>query len=197
MGARGIDDRDAVVLLWLIGACTIGFISFCVWQCATSGSTEYTVTITSVDGLDPALDLGIDRPALSPVFDITVHINNTLYKVHKQCIGEDSSAAVSYANALLGKGTVPAFCAQALGVGGAAATAWTMNVQLPRLLRNRLAGELERGEAVVDVVVRSPGAGQCHRHGCNDKVLVCKAKIGGRSSPCFLRETISDTSANR
>ncbi|OEL13296.1 hypothetical protein BAE44_0025686, partial [Dichanthelium oligosanthes] len=62
------------------------------------------------------------------------------------------------------------------------ATAWGQDVVVPRFLRERLAGELERGEGEVDVQVTTPG--QCHT--CGDTVLVCKAKIGGGPSPCWL-----------
>jgi hypothetical protein len=156
-------------------------IPFCVgWLAFTSGNTEYTVTITSVDGLDPAaLE---QRSDLSPVIGIAVRIDNSRYKLGGQCLGMNSYAVVSYGDAVLGKGTVPEFCACTLGVGEAAATAWGMDVQVPRFLRDRLAGELMRGEAVLDVAVRTPG--NCHR--CMDTVLVSKARIGGDPSPCLV-----------
>jgi hypothetical protein len=160
-------------------------IGYLIYLDVTSGNIEYTVTITSVDGLDPAVleqrsDLAM--AALSPVFGISVRIDNSRYKVGETCLGMRSSAVVSYGDAVLGKGTVPEFCACKLGVGEAAATAWGMDVQVPRFLRERLAEELRRGEAVLDVVVRTPG--DCR--GCMDTVVVSKARIGGGPSPCLV-----------
>ena len=115
---------------------------------------EYTVAITSVDGLDPALDLHSDRQVLSPVFGITVHIDNTHNQIVPKCVGGvGSSAIVSYGEALLAKGAVPELCVHTSGVGEVAAEAWGLNVQVPQFLRDRLAGELESGQAVVDVAV--------------------------------------------
>ncbi|SPT20726.1 unnamed protein product [Triticum aestivum] len=175
-----------------------GFVYFLVWENTRPGDTKYTVTITSVDGLDPALDLHSDRQVLSPVFGITVHIDNTHNQIVEKCVGGvGSSAIVSYGDALLAKGTAPWFCVQTTKVGEAATKAWGLNVQVPHFLRDRLAGELERGQAVVDVAVRTPGGGGCYIDGCVDTVLVCKAKIGGGSSPCFLARTVSGTTGNR
>jgi hypothetical protein len=50
------------------------------------------------------------------------------------------------------------------------ATAWGEDVVLPRFLRERLSGELERREASLDVQVTMPAAAGCSR--CTDKVLV-------------------------
>ncbi|KAE8806046.1 hypothetical protein D1007_17845 [Hordeum vulgare] len=154
----------------------------------SSRSPEYTVAITSVDGLD----LRSGRPALSPVFGIALHVDNTREKVVPACVGVDSYAAVSYGDVLLGEGSVPPFCAGIKAVGEVAATAWGMDVHLPHFLRDRLAGELERGQVVVDVAVRTPGGGGCFVNGCLDKVLFCKAKIGGGSpSRCFVANPVS------
>ncbi|XBI59828.1 hypothetical protein VPH35_040835 [Triticum aestivum] len=175
-----------------------GFVYFLVWIITAGADSKYTVNITSVDGLDPAQDLHSDRQALSPVFGITVQIDNTHNKLAGKCVGGDgSSVVVSYGDALLGKGMVPGFCVQPTRVGEAASKAWGMNEQVPHFLRDRLAGELERGQAVVDVAVRTPGGGGCYIDGCVDTVLVCKAKIGGGSSPCFLARTVSGTTGNR
>ncbi|KAK1684131.1 hypothetical protein QYE76_044979 [Lolium multiflorum] len=195
--------RTSIFLLAAAVACGIGFLFYVAWLGITSGNTEYTVTITGVDGLDAAaLRQRGDLAALSPVLDIAVRIDNTLNKAGNQCFGKHASAVVSYRDAVLGKGTVPEFCAQTLGVGETTATAWAMDAQMPRFLRDRLAGEMERGEAVLDVAVRAPGsgscdlqdcvdgivvrprgAGSCYVYRCMDLLLDCKAKIGGGPSP--------------
>ncbi|VAH49469.1 unnamed protein product [Triticum turgidum subsp. durum] len=177
----------------LFFGCTAAVLFLILWPMVSSRGPEYTVAITSVDGLDPARDLHGDRPALSPVFGITVHVDNTREKVLRACVGVDSFAVVSYGDVLLGRGSVPSFCAEKLGVCEVAATAWGMDVHLPHFLRDRLAGELERGQVVVDVTVRSPGGDGCYINGCLDKVIICKAKIGGGPSRCFVTETASGT----
>ncbi|XBJ03082.1 hypothetical protein VPH35_022323 [Triticum aestivum] len=167
-----------VAVLFL--GCTAAILYLILWPFVSSRSPEYTVAITSVDGLDPARDLHGDRLALRPVFGITVRADNTRDKVLRACVGVDSFAVASYGDVLLGRGSV-------------AATAWGMDVRLPRFLRDRLAGELERGQVVVDVAVRSPRGDGCFVNGCLDKVIVCKAKIGGGPSRCFVTETNSGT----
>ncbi|KAM3388142.1 hypothetical protein ACQJBY_010737 [Aegilops geniculata] len=173
---------------WTIGVITIvffiGIFAPLAWYAERPADTTYEVTITSVGGLDPALDLHADRQALSPVFGITLHIDSTHNKLFNRRIGgAGSSVVVSYGDALLAKGAVPELCVKTSGVGEVAADAWGLNVQVPQFLRDRLAGELESGQAVVDVAVRTPAG--CYINGCFDAVLVCKAKIQGGSSPCF------------
>uniref|UniRef100_A0A8I6XS76 Late embryogenesis abundant protein LEA-2 subgroup domain-containing protein n=1 Tax=Hordeum vulgare subsp. vulgare TaxID=112509 RepID=A0A8I6XS76_HORVV len=170
-----------------------GFVFSIVWETTRPCDTKYTVTITSVDGLD----LHSDRQALSPVFGITVHIDSTHNQMTNECVGGvGSSAIVTYGDALLAKGTMPGLCVQRTKVREAATKAWGMNVEVPHFLRDRLASELERGQAVVDVAVRTPGGGGCYINGCLDTVLVCKAKIGGGPSPCFRATTVSGTNTN-
>ncbi|XBJ03080.1 hypothetical protein VPH35_022321 [Triticum aestivum] len=173
---------------WTIGVTAIvimiGIFAPLAWYAERPADTTYEATITSVGGLDPALDLHGDRQALSPVFGITVRVDSTRNKVFKKRIGgAGSSVVVSYGDALLAKGAVPELCVHTSGVGEVAAEAWGLNVQVPQFLRDRLAGEIESGQAVVDVAVRTPVG--CYINGCLDAVLVCKARIQGGSSPCF------------
>lgn len=112
------------------------------------------------------------------MFNLTVHINNTGNKIRRECIDEFSTVSVSYGDAFLAKGSVSAFCAEMGQDNEAAATAWGQDVVVPPFLRERLAGELGRGEGEVDILVTTPV-----RH--VDAVLVCKqAKLGGGPSPC-------------
>ncbi|KAG2573252.1 hypothetical protein PVAP13_7KG244800 [Panicum virgatum] len=150
----------------------------------TAGSTDpvYTVAITGAAGLE-GLDLG--RPTLSPVFNLTVRIDNTGNKLVGACVGSLSTAAVSYGDALHARGSVPPFSAGEEQESERAATAWGLDVVVPRFLRERLAGELRRGEGEVDVQVTTP-AGSSHY----DTVLVCKVKIGGGQSPPCRRDYV-------
>ena len=148
---------------------------------------DYMVSITGVDGLNlEATSGGVPTTTLSPVFNLTVRIDSSGYAWYRACVGELSSAVVSYGDAFLGKGSVPPFCAGEHEVQEREATAWGEDVVLPRFLRERLSAELERGEASLDVQVTMPAG--CSR--CTDTVLVCnKVKIGGSSpSPCRVEE---------
>jgi hypothetical protein len=198
-------------LLFALVAGVIGLIVYGLWLELSSGRTEYTVTLAGVEGLDAAALRARRSEPLSPVFDVAVRIDNSRYKGGKRCVGKHSSAVVSYRDAVLGRGTVPEFCAKALGLGETEATAWAMDVRMPRFLRTRLARELESGEAVLDVAVRAPGSGGCYMrkcmgtdvplrtttpgdetcyvYRCRDLLLDCKAKIGGGPSPpCLVTE---------
>ncbi|KAL6903675.1 hypothetical protein ACP4OV_004488 [Aristida adscensionis] len=145
-----------------------------------SKPAAYSVAVAGVAGLDPAADLS-GRAALSPVLNVTVRIDNARDRLGGACIGPLSTVAVSYGDAVLGRGSVPAFCAGVRRVRERGARAWGQDVAVPRFLREQLAGELAVGEAAVDVRVTTPG--ECFH--CGDQVLICsKAKIGGGPAPC-------------
>ncbi|KAL6651019.1 hypothetical protein ACP70R_009944 [Stipagrostis hirtigluma subsp. patula] len=153
-----------------------------------SKAAEYSVTVTGVAGLDPARDVsagaGRRGASLSPVFNLTLGIDNSRNTQGTECVGALSTAAVSYGGAILARGPVPPFCAEEKQRSEPMpASAWGQDVALPQFLRDRLAGELAAGEAAVDVQVTMPA--QCYE--CNDRVLGCnKAKIGGGPAPCRL-----------
>ncbi|KAL6613925.1 hypothetical protein ACP70R_036195 [Stipagrostis hirtigluma subsp. patula] len=158
-----------------------------------SKGPAYSVAVSGVAGLDPAADLtAAGRPTLSPVFNVTVRIDNARDRTSSACVGRLSTVAVSYGDALLGKGSVPEFCAKERKVQERGARAWGQDVVLPRFLRDQLAGELAVGEAAVDVKVTTPA--DCHH--CGDTVLICNnVKIGGGPSPCKLHSVYAPPAA--
>jgi len=172
-----------VIFLMGTGLVTL-FVAALAGIARSVGSTDpvYTVAITGAAGLE-GLDLG--RPTLSPVFNLTVRIDNTGNKLEEACVGSFSAVAVSYGDALLARGSGPPFCAGEEQESELDATAWGLDVVVPRFLRERLAGELRRGEGEVDVQVTTP-AGSSHY----DTVLVCKVKIGGGQSPPCRRDYV-------
>ncbi|CAN6235581.1 unnamed protein product [Urochloa humidicola] len=148
-----------------------------------SKDATYSVTVTGAAGLDPAAALSSAAP-LSPVFNLTVHIDNSRDRLSSACVTKFASAAVSYGDAFLARGSVPQFCARPRKVRERGARAWGDGVALPRFLRDQLAGEMAAGEAAVHVEVTMPG--DCdHAYGCSDTVLICSdAKIGGGPASC-------------
>jgi hypothetical protein len=132
----------------------------------------FSVAVAGVAGLDPARDFSPPAP-LSPVFNLTFHIDNTRNSQRDACVPGLSTAEVSYGNAFLAKGSVPPFCAKGKQESEHTATrVWGDAVAVPRFLRDQLAGELGAGEAEVDVKVTMPRYSSV-------EVLSCKAKIGG------------------
>ncbi|CAM0903870.1 unnamed protein product [Alopecurus aequalis] len=179
--------RDCVVFVLsavLLSAIAGGIIWFAVvdYRSAMHGP-QYSMAITGVAGLDLD-DVAGDRHAtLSPVFNLTLRVSNTQDKRYRACVPELSMASVSYGDAVLGKGSVGPFCAEAKGENEGRARAWGQDVALPRFLRDQLAGELRRGDAAVDVMVKMPS--WCNMMACFDTVLRCKAKIRG-GLPCWM-----------
>ncbi|EES17237.1 hypothetical protein SORBI_3008G138300 [Sorghum bicolor] len=168
----------------------------------------FTVAITGVTGLDPAVDLPpslpaadddddgyssisspTPTPALSPVFNLTFRIDNTRNAYHEACVPGLSRAEVSYGDAFLAGGSVPPFCAGEKRASDQAARAWGENVAVPRFLREQLAAELAAGDASVDVKVTMPS--YCWNVWCGGAVLTCKPKIGGGPSPACRLDRIS------
>lgn len=78
---------------------------------------RYSVSVTAVAGLD-ALS---SAPTISPVLNVTVHMDNTRDSGNGHCVPDLSTAEVSYGDAFLAKGTLPKICAgkrrEAEGVG--------------------------------------------------------------------------------
>ncbi|RLM65847.1 hypothetical protein C2845_PM16G11260 [Panicum miliaceum] len=165
-----------IVFLLMAAGLVTSIIAFtmAMSRAAASPGPVYTVAIIGAAGLED-----LDRPTLSPVFNLTVRINNTGNKL-EECLGSFSAAAVSYGDAFLARGSVPPFCAGKEHESVRDATAWGQDVVVPRFLRERLAGELGRGEGEVDVQVTTPAGLYCY-----DTVLVCKVKIGGGPCPCW------------
>jgi hypothetical protein len=130
---------------------------------------------------------------LSPVFNLIVRIDNAGDRLDEACIGRLSTVAVSYNDAVLGRGSVPEFCAKERKVQERGARAWGQHVDLPQFLRDQLAGELAAGKAAVDVKMTTPA--EDYRFG--DTVLVCsQAKIRGGPAPCRKERVYHDQQAN-
>jgi hypothetical protein len=112
----------------------------------TTWDPKYSVAVAAVAGVDPVRDLSErGRPALSPVLNVTFHIDNTRSLEDRDCVRDLSSATVTYGDAFLGKGTVPPFCARPREVAEGVARAWGEDVVVPWFLRDQLAGELAGG----------------------------------------------------
>ncbi|VAH14225.1 unnamed protein product [Triticum turgidum subsp. durum] len=143
---------------------------------------EYSIAITGAEGLDPARDLrSFDRrPRLSPVFNLTVHIELLDDSYYRACIGgHQAKIAVSYGGALLAEAEgplLPELCVGPRQGRGANITARGVDVAVPRFVRDRLAAELERSDAAFDVVVMAPRYDR--------QVLACKAMIGAGLCAC-------------
>jgi hypothetical protein len=150
---------------------------------------QYSISITGVAGLDVDDVAGDRHPTLSPLFNLTLRISNTREEC-QACVPELSTASLSYGDAFLGKGSVGAFCAEAKGEREGRARVWGQDVALPRFLRDQLAGELQRGDAAVDVVLKMPSG--CNMVSCFDTVLVCKAKIRG-GPPCLMSVSVAQS----
>ncbi|KAJ1271812.1 hypothetical protein BS78_06G154700 [Paspalum vaginatum] len=185
----GKPDRQKVLFVALIVAISvviIGTVPLAVFfnRHFPTGSPVYSVAVTAVAGLedDPAAAGGGGAATLSPVFNLTLHIDNKRNSASRECVPEASTAAVGYMGALLASGSVPPFCAgKKRESEGMAARMWADGVVVPPNLRERLAGELAVGGALVDVKVSMPNY---YRRYPGDAVLSCKVKIGGGPYPC-------------
>nr|CAB3487583.1 unnamed protein product [Digitaria exilis] len=161
-----------------------------------AGDPAFSVTVSGATGLDldPARVVSsapapAPAPApetkLSPVIiNLTFHIDNSRNSEYRACVPDLSAATVSYGDAPLANGSVPAFCAGKKNESEpmAVTARGDADVAVPRALLDQLTGELAAGEATVDVKVTMPG--YCVKSQCRDAVLTCKAKIGGGPSPC-------------
>ncbi|KAL6899417.1 hypothetical protein ACP4OV_006075 [Aristida adscensionis] len=163
------------------------------WSYDNDKFPEYSVAVAGFSGLDP------DRAAMDPTFDLTVRIKEPR-RWSVACVERGTAAAVSYRGAPLARGPVPGFCGRAENTTEVGSVmAWGAAVPVPRFARERLAEELGRGEADVDVTLTAP-ARYCLN--CLQMVIECKARLGrGEASPpCAVRHdlpTLPDDLAKR
>ncbi|CAN6273503.1 unnamed protein product [Urochloa humidicola] len=163
------------------------------WSFDNGKYPEITVSVAGFTGLDPSL------PTMDPTFDLTVRIAEPR-RWSTTCIERDTTAVVSYRGARLASGPVPGFCGRNENVTEASSVmAWGAAVPVPRFARDRLAEELRRGEADVDVALVSP-ARYCVN--CVQTVIECRPRLGrGEASPpCSVRyqsPTLPDDPARR
>ena len=135
---------------------------------------------------------------MDPTFDLTVRIKEPR-KWSTACV-ERSTAVVSYRGARLASGPVLGFCGRNENTTEVASVmAWGTGVPVPQFARDRLADELARGEAAVDVVLTGSVR---FRINYVQTVIECKPRLGRdeASPPCLVREevpTLPDDAARR
>jgi hypothetical protein len=145
---------------------------------------EYSVTVAGFSGLDPDRDLlAPGRATLDPTFDLTLRIKEPR-KYMTACVESDSTATVSYRGAQLARGPVPGFCGRNGNTTEVRSVmAWGIAVAVPQFARDRLAEELRRGEAALDVTLASP-ARYCQTCDNRQTVIRCTPRLGhGEASP--------------
>ncbi|CAL4968203.1 unnamed protein product [Urochloa decumbens] len=163
------------------------------WSFDNGKYPEITVTVAGFTGLDPSL------PTMDPAFDLTVRIAEPR-RWSTACVERGTTAVVSYRGARLASGPVPGFCGRNENTTEASGVmAWGAAVPVPRFARDRLAEEMPRGEADVDVALVGP-ARYCVN--CVQTVIECRPRLGrGEASPpCSVRyqsPTLPDDPAGR
>uniref|UniRef100_A0ACD5YVN9 Uncharacterized protein n=1 Tax=Avena sativa TaxID=4498 RepID=A0ACD5YVN9_AVESA len=139
---------------------------------------EYRVAVAGFSGLDPDRDLSL--ATLDPTFDLTIRITEPR-KYDAACFEHGHVASVSYAGVALARGPVPEFCAKSENVTERGSVmAWGNGMVVPQFARERLAEELRRGDAAVDVALVAPPK---YCKFCQQKVLLCTAALGRGGEP--------------
>ncbi|KAL6845233.1 hypothetical protein ACP4OV_024728 [Aristida adscensionis] len=129
----------------LLAAIFGGFLLALCWM--IHGPPEFTATVTSAGGLDPA-----DRAEAAPAFGVTLRATN--HKLWQFCF-EPGTVAVAYAGVPLARGDVPGYCVPGRSVatvravaGGAAGE----GLGIPRALHERMEAQRRRRERVAVTV---------------------------------------------
>jgi hypothetical protein len=137
-----------------IAAIVVGglmILLFLPWIVYVMGSPQYTVTINSVSGLDPATDLRL--PVLDPAFNLTLHAASTSHRFN-QCVQPRTYLGVAYGCITLA--TTPT--AQRLCVGPREAVdqqliATGTGVLVPGTVLDSLAADIRQGQQVYQITV--------------------------------------------
>lgn len=144
---------------------------------------SYSVAIDSVAGLDPETDL--PRDTLNPEFNLTLRLASQRADMGV-CFKAGTTVAVYYGGVQLAGAAVPALCAGPRpSAEEESAVAWGRGVPVPRLARDRLAGDLRGGAAEFDVTLTV----QRYTYAESWDVVLCSGKVGGAAAlitPCSL-----------
>ncbi|KAL6845477.1 hypothetical protein ACP4OV_024972 [Aristida adscensionis] len=122
-----------------------GFLLAICWL--VHGPTDFTATVTSAGGLDPA-----DRAEAAPAFGVTLRATNR--KMWQFCF-KPGTVAVAYAGVPLARGDVPGFCVpgrSAATVRAVAGGAAGEGLGIPRALHERMEAQRRRRERVAVTV---------------------------------------------
>ena len=131
---------------------------------------EYRVAVAGFSGLDLTL----------PTLDLTIRVAEPR-KYSATCFERGTAASVSYAGVALARGPVAEFCAKSDNVTEERSVmAWGNAVTVPQFARERLAEELRRGDAALDVALVAP-ARYCRF--CQQRVILCTPGLGRNVEP--------------
>uniref|UniRef100_A0A0D9YV24 Late embryogenesis abundant protein LEA-2 subgroup domain-containing protein n=1 Tax=Oryza glumipatula TaxID=40148 RepID=A0A0D9YV24_9ORYZ len=144
---------------------------------------SYSVAIDSVAGLDPETDL--PRDTLNPEFNLTLRLASQRADMGV-CFKAGTTVVVYYGGVQLAGAAVPALCAGPRpSAEEESVVAWGRGVPVPRLARDRLAGDLRGGAAEFDVTLTV----QRYTYAESWDVVLCSGKVGDAAAlitPCSL-----------
>ncbi|KAG8060279.1 hypothetical protein GUJ93_ZPchr0002g24305 [Zizania palustris] len=158
------------------------------WDEEEKNSTTYYAKIDTVAGLDPEKDLLRPGP-VDPEFNLTLGVASRSARFGA-CFLAGTAVAVSYRTVPLAAGVVPKLCVDPKGSAKeGSVVAWGSRVPVPRMVRDVLVADLQRGAAEFDVALT------VHKSSDSDPssgwwdVVSCKAKVGDAAAfatPCSL-----------
>ena len=137
----------AAILLTAAGGCYF-------WDQTISETSDYSIAINSVSGLDPVTDLG-QRPTLDPEFDITLGVASQK-RWAGECTQPGMYIEVSYRGVSLASSvtTMERTCAGPRKEVDRHVVARGTGVVVPGSVLDSLAGDLRSGAEVFDVALR-------------------------------------------
>jgi hypothetical protein len=146
------EDLDKAALVILIHLCTF-WIPFACLNFRTNGlPPKFSVQVAEARIPETPHTAGPAAAISSAAFNITLHAINRRYKDRCYRQGE---AAVLYAGLTVAWGRTPRFCVGAMDAREVTVVAWADDgVELPRLLRDRMAEEQRAGSVEFEVDVR-------------------------------------------
>uniref|UniRef100_A0ACD5VR08 Uncharacterized protein n=1 Tax=Avena sativa TaxID=4498 RepID=A0ACD5VR08_AVESA len=161
--------------LWLF------WVPLCIMFIGQNGlPPKFSLQLTDVRNPDTMVPAA---PIPGTAFNITLHAIN---RRHKDICYRQGEAVVLYANVTVAWGRTPRFCVGATDARKVTVVGWAGDgVELPRLLRDRMAGERRAGsvEFVVDVRLFRGDDGSAR-----PTWMRCKVKTGGPepsdAAPC-------------
>ncbi|KAF7074522.1 hypothetical protein CFC21_079377 [Triticum aestivum] len=182
------DDDPTILLLGMLGLCLLLVICAGFSFFIRGLEPGYSVQLTGVQGLDPS-----QNPAVSPAFNLTVHVNN---RHHMRRVCQEESYLVIYYdessgdanNTSIGWGKLPAFCVERWSTRDLDVSLSSQGVFLSRRLQEKMESHRQSQKMELSVEIKPT----CPEESSRPCLTLCEGKYGRSlaAAPAMLCYTV-------
>ncbi|KAI5005625.1 hypothetical protein ZWY2020_032868 [Hordeum vulgare] len=180
------NDDIKIILLGELGLCLLLVICAALSFFIRGLEPGYSVQLTGVQGLDPS-----QNAAVSPTFNLTVHVNNKQH-IRRVCQGKSTvivyykEASEGFKETSIGWGKLPAFCVDRRSASDLHLSLSNQGVFISRRLRENMESHRQGQKMNISVEIKPDHPEESSRP-C---LTLCEGKFGqsliaGPAMPCY------------